>query len=813
MKWANETEGTKEDRRIAQVEHEQKVLMYSRSKYWDDYNRAPDEGIPEQELLDSSVKELRALYQEWIDNAVQSKKTPMWVRPLLELGSFKMADITIRAVMRCWFSSGFWGHSLEDEVHNAPLAQTVATLIAQDSADIISYQHAKTNYRMDWTRQSKFIKNWTEKRCKAFAKKMGENLKLGVKEKHNFGHNMLRIAATSNIINMEIRSVKRGKGYKKYYFVDFHSSILKELHKRHDLLQASMLVYRPMLTPPELHTVAASGGYINKRMRKPVVQRYKSNFWGEENKEQKFSTPSELVLNGVNGMMLTEWSINEPVLEVMSTMFENNSGLANLPSYDFEEFMYSDEYPIDGDKVDKAIWCQHRQDAWSNWYKQEQSRGRMLVRIELARDLRKWGYFYQVYTLGFRGRAYSICELLSCQSSDFDKGLIMFANPVELTPRGKWWLKVHLANLFDQDKVTLEERAEWVDNNWEMIQRIADDPYSNKEWVDGRKKKNKSFQRLAAIFNICRTDNMSYIPVQLDGKCNGSQHWCAIMGDSVIAKKTGVLPSKDPEDLYQHIADTVTEYCETHEDSIPWCKTFLAHWNSRIDRDVAKRSTMCDPYGLTFYGIQKYLKNEGHLDWVPSDKQAGAIVELARAIKASMNKTMSKPNKGKDYLKSVIKVANDLNKHIEYTTPSGFRVVHYYNLVNARRSVAKLFGNKELSFFVPSKDVNKRQAIQAIAPNFIHSLDAAHMFLTLVRMLRAGIFSLCFIHDSYGCHANYVDDMRDILREEFLKIHNENQLENFKKDVQNQLGVMLPDVPERDQLVLLDVLVSDYFFS
>ena len=364
MRWANESDSVKEKRRQAQVNYENDMLMYSRSKYWDDYNRAPDEGIPEQELLDSSVKELRETFQEWIDNIAQSKKTPQWLPPLLELGPAKMADITIRAVMRCWFTSGFWGHEIEEDLTTAPLAQKVASLIAQDAIDIIDYQRAKAEYRNDWSRQSKFIKNWTPKRCKAFAKKMGHNTKMSIKQKHDFGHNMLRIAASSNIIVMDYKPIRKHRTLRRYSFVEFHPSVLKELHSRHELLQAKFLVYRPMLVPPVLHTKAASGGYLHHNMRKPVVQRYKSNFFGEEPKVQKHSEPSELVLNGLNSMMLTEVSINTRVKEVMKTMFENNSGLANLPFYSFEEFMYNEPYPKDGDKVDKAIWCQHRQEAW-----------------------------------------------------------------------------------------------------------------------------------------------------------------------------------------------------------------------------------------------------------------------------------------------------------------------------------------------------------------------------------------------------------------------------------------------------------------
>lgn len=812
MKWANETDLTKQDKRAAQIAYEDQMLMYSRSKYWDDYNRAPDEGLPEQQLLDSSVAELTEVYQEWIDKVVQNTKSPAWLLPLLELGARKMADISIRAVIRCWFSSGFWGHQLEEDLHSPPLAQTVSTLISKDAMEIIAYQRAKTNYREDWMRQSKFIKNWTPKRCRAFTKKVEEDVELSVKQKHDFGHHMLRIAASSNIITLESRPIKRGKTFKRYSFVEFHKDVLAELHERHELLQASSLVYRPMITPPELHTEIASGGYIHREMRKPMVQRFRSSYFGDTT-EQKFSTPSKTVINSLNGLMLTEWQVNQEVYEVMRNLFESNNNVANLPHYSFTEFMYNEEYPTDGDKVEKAIWCQKRQQGWSDWYKQEQSRGRMLIRLELCKDLIKQGYFYHVFTLDFRGRAYTSCELLSPQSSDFDKGLACFANGVKVTEEGRYWQKIHVANLFDQDKLSLDDRVKWTDDNWAMLVRIKEDPYENREWIDERKKKNKSFQRLAAVLDILREDGMSYVPVQIDGNCNGSQHWSAIMKDYSIGEMVGIVPLEVPPDLYQHIADSTTEYCQLKKTDIKWCKNFLDFWNEKIDRKITKRSTMCDPYGLTFYGIQKYLKIEGHLDWVKDAEKGAAITELARAIKASMDSCLAEPNKGKEYLKEIVKIANGLNKHVEFTTPSGFKVVHHYSQINTRRSIAKLFGSKELTFFISTNDVNGRGASQAIAPNFIHSLDAAHMFLTITRMINAGIFSMSMIHDSYGCPCNYVSQMRTILREEFVNIHKENQLENFRQDVQKQLGVMLPDPPDVGWLDVSEVLESDYFFA
>jgi DNA-directed RNA polymerase len=80
-------------------------------------------------------------------------------------------------------------------------------------------------------------------------------------------------------------------------------------------------------------------------------------------------------------------------------------------------------------------------------------------------------------------------------------------------------------------------------------------------------------------------------------------------------------------------------------------------------------------------------------------------------------------------------------------------------------------------------------------------------------MVEAGIIRFSMIHDSYGCPAPYVDIMNNLIREEFLKMHKENQLETFKRCVEATTGVTLPDVPDRGSMELGRVLDSQYFFS
>jgi len=186
---------------------------------------------------------------------------------------------------------------------------------------------------------------------------------------------------------------------------------------------------------------------------------------------------------------------------------------------------------------------------------------------------------------------------------------------------------------------------------------------------------------------------------------------------------------------------------------------------------------------------------------------------LAKAIQAGLATTLESSNRGKDYLKSIANIYSENNKQLSWTTPSGFRVVHIYNTSGSRRSLAKLFNSKELQFFYRTNDVDPRSVRQAISPNYIHSLDAAHMFLTIYQLIDMGFQFLSMIHDSYGCHAPLIGTLRDTIRKEFLIMHSENLLEKFRGEVQSKLGKMLPDPPEIGDLDITSVLESDYFFS
>ena len=69
--------------------------------------------------------------------------------------------------------------------------------------------------------------------------------------------------------------------------------------------------------------------------------------------------------------------------------------------------------------------------------------------------------------------------------------------------------------------------------------------------------------------------------------------------------------------------------------------------------------------------------------------------------------------------------------------------------------------NKETNEKVPCR----RSFASGISPNVVHSYDAAHM----ANVIRSYNNNFGAVHDSFSCHANDVDNLQRITKEEFIK--------------------------------------------
>jgi DNA-directed RNA polymerase len=133
------------------------------------------------------------------------------------------------------------------------------------------------------------------------------------------------------------------------------------------------------------------------------------------------------------------------------------------------------------------------------------------------------------------------------------------------------------------DKIPLDARHEWVNDNIEIFLSYIKEPKVNQGWMEA----DKPWQFLAACNelnnliqwqqqNIDRInkgevglfDYESGIEVFIDGSNNGSQHLAALTKDEVTAPHVNLVQSEYPGDIYAYVAESVWKRIEEEVNSL-----------------------------------------------------------------------------------------------------------------------------------------------------------------------------------------------------------------------------------------------------
>ena len=135
------------------------------------------------------------------------------------------------------------------------------------------------------------------------------------------------------------------------------------------------------------------------------------------------------------------------------------------------------------------------------------------------------------------------------------------------------------------------------------------------------------------------------------------------------------------------------------------------------------------------------------------------------------------------------------NRGMAWTTPAGFRVVHETREPKTLRIV-----RSDRTFVVYQEDetrkIDSRKQVEGILAHLVHSMDAAHMMLTINHLQTGGVHHFAMVHDNFGVHASDIHFLNRALREEFVRIYSETVLQNlFKERWEANPGVSLPALP------------------
>jgi DNA-directed RNA polymerase len=101
-----------------------------------------------------------------------------------------------------------------------------------------------------------------------------------------------------------------------------------------------------------------------------------------------------------------------------------------------------------------------------------------------------------------------------------------------------------------------------------------------------------------------------------------------------------------------------------------------------------------------------------------------------------------------------------------------------------------------------------------LPPNYIHSLDATALMMTVNACVKQGVCDFGMVHDSYATLAADASSMAAILRTQFYMLYSKPVLATFHSQMEEQYTgeQPLPRYPEAGEYDLRQVLQARYFF-
>lgn len=617
---------------------------------------------------------------------------------------------------------------------------------------------------------------------------------------------------------------------------------MEQTNAKLELLQPFFL---PMVCKPKEWTSVLDGGYIS-----PYLKRNKLVKNNSKEYLQKLETMEmPIVYEAINHLQNTEWQINRRLLDTVNKLWEEGKAVAELPDredeplipYPYPELNKEDAKTPEQIEVIKK-WKRDTYEIHKRNVAKRSNRILVSQILRIANQFQRYDKIYFPHQMDFRGRLYPIPVLLQPQGTDLAKGLLHFTRGKPVDKNSVKWLEIHGANVYGYDKESYEERVRWTREHSSEIQSYAQNPLQDRGWAEA----DKPFQFLAFCFEYDDYLNnpnsfTSHIPIQLDGTCNGLQHYSALLRDEVGGRAVNLINSQKPSDIYAKVAERLKEKLnetinisnisndmssnalDVHTGS------FATHWlELGINRKLTKRPVMVLPYGGTLLSCREYIGEyltdnySPNFLWkhfgignTPNECIFQVSTWLSKYLWGAINDTLKAATVGMAYLRKVARVVTKEKHFLEWLTPAGLLVRQAYKSRKKKMIRTELYGSIiKTTVNIDQESLDVQRQLNGICPNFIHSLDASCLMLYLLKCKKAGIDAFMTVHDCYGTWASDTDTSAKLLREAFVDVYKQPILENFTEDITKDIeNTELPKLPEKGKLDIYEVLHSDYFFN
>lgn len=646
--------------------------------------------------------------------------------------------------------------------------------------------------------------------------------------------------------------------------------LVKAWAKSIDVMALNSFKFSPCVIPPKPWEGIKDGAYygVNAPFAQFIrVNMYQHNAFLDQYIQKCEQLDLTWLFKCVNALQSTPFIINQRILDTMVSIMENHGGLGGLPR--------TDETPKVPNLIDPTPEeLEAHKKRLVAYYKHERARVSKVLRTNTSLGCaKKYSVYEKIYfpwNLDYRGRIYPMCPALNPQGDDTQKALLLFAEPSPLTSEESLkWFYIAGAGFAGLDKIPFDDRIKWVLDNEDNILQSAASPLTYTWWDEVADDESPmcflsfcfEFERLRVYqsgHDGSAVGFKSGLPISFDGTCSGLQHFSMLLADEIGGKNVNLIPDETVHDIYQVVADKVNVVL--HRDVITGTtddykkdkksgeyvldskgkkcivygtKELATEWLSYahekfgtdgIKRKVCKRSVMTLAYGSRKYGFSENLKSDIIKPWIDEHKdnpiflsRSQAANYMAGLIWDAVTTTVVKAVEGMEWLKKIAGMIGKNGEAVAWTSPNGLPIQQNKFVPNIEICRMR-FNGGFVRIYIPKEntDIDTRGQSQAIAPNFIHSMDACHMQRVIMNQAEKGNNNFFMIHDSFGTDIEHAGDLFKAIRTELVNMYKgHNYLEEWLADVEYLLPEEkeIPQMPTKGNLNLDDVVNSKYCFA
>jgi DNA-directed RNA polymerase len=284
---------------------------------------------------------------------------------------------------------------------------------------------------------------------------------------------------------------------------------------------------------------------------------------------------------------------------------------------------------------------------------------------------------------------------------------------------------------------------------------------------------------------VIRPENFkTHLPIGFDGSANGLQHLSLLSGDFNAAGMVNLwsdellLSDDTPSDVYAILIARAIKLIEADDcDHAGWWRERFEVLEPGQRRKLLKQPIMTFAYSVTPSGATLQIAKKYGSFRQNAKPANGGFGYLARKVLEACELELRGPKRVMDYICGLARHCTEQDHFLEWTSPSGFPVSNRYQLpnyvmVNCMRGDVRVAQHKIADGATDETD--KEKVVAAAAPNFVHSLDAAHLIAVVNAAVSEGITDILTVHDCFYCLAPQAGRLHKIILAELTNLYRDN---------------------------------------